>query len=108
MPEKTWKEILEKFSKLPPPTIEKTEQCYHVKLTKIIKDDFTYQCDACYCLFDIFGESMYTPEQYAIKSATINLHMVDQPTTVARIKPIMDELQKQLLIDKTKKAIDEL
>lgn len=79
MDQKTWLATLEKFKHLPPPTIEETERCYHEELRKIIRDDFTYQCQnpICNAIIDVVGSAMYNPQQYAIKSQIITKHLME-------------------------------
>lgn len=74
-----WSQILEQLGNMEPPRLEEREACYHTHLQKVIKDDFTYQCQdpKCAAIIEIVGSAMYAPEQYAVKSAVINAHLYD-------------------------------
>lgn len=85
MDKKTWLETLKQFGELPPPMIEESRQCFHEYLEKFIKDDFAYQCRECRCVIEVVGSAMYTPEQYVMKTATINLMLSRESKMVKKM-----------------------
>lgn len=62
--EETWLEELEKMKTLPPPVIERKEQCFHKTLVKFVDDGIVYQCADCEEIFEIFGAASYTAETF--------------------------------------------
>lgn len=70
---KRWSEVLESVSKMPPPVIETTKQCFHETLTKIIADDTMYYCDSCKGIFELYASKAFTAKQFvAMTQYTMN------------------------------------
>jgi hypothetical protein len=74
---KTYKELMERLAKMPPPEIEETLQCFHTSLKKIVKDDIVYQCQNpdCNAIVEVYGCKVSHPVHFAMLSAQIQLQI---------------------------------
>lgn len=78
MTKKEWDETLGIINKMPRAEIEEKKQCWHLTLTKVVKDSFTYRCDECPAVIVVFGSAVYHPAQYIKETMAINGVLITQ------------------------------